>query len=575
MTYSGFISGESATNLGGTLAYSGTATTAVYVGTNYVITPSGLTSTNYDISFVAGKLDITKKALTITAADKTKVYDGAVFSPFTVTYSGFITGESATNLGGTLAYSGTATTAVNVGTNYVITPGGLTSTNYYISFVAGKLDITKKALTIAAEDKTKCYDGAVFSPFTVTYSGFITGESATNLGGTLTFSGTAATAINAGSYIITPGGLTSGNYAISFINGTLTVNSLPVPTITGTSAVCEGTTFLSYTTEAAMTGYSWSISAGGTITAGALTNAVVVNWNTTGARTLSVNYVNANGCTATNAVVKNVTVNPVPGNAGSITGMTDICAGVQGVDYSIPVIPNALTYKWSIPPGATIASGDGTPGIKVNYGANASSGNVSVYGYNLCEYGKGTTLAVKVNPLPEAAGSITGQSTFAQGTRGSGYSVNPIANATSYTWTLPTGATIVSGANTNAITVDFSMNAVSGNISVYGSNSCVSGAVSPAFAVALPVNLPVPEYGVYPVPNNGHFTVSIKSPVETTFTISIIDHLGQKVMDINNAETVNGIYMKVIDLPPLPSGYYYVEFLSSQFKETRKMFVKR
>jgi hypothetical protein len=56
-----------------------------------------------------------------------------------------------------------------------------------------------------------------------------------------------------------------------------------------------------------------------------------------------------------------------------------------------------------------------------------------------------------------------------------------IANAVSYNWVLPAGATLVSGANTNSITVDFATNAVSGVIKVNGMNDCGSGAVSPNF----------------------------------------------------------------------------------------------
>jgi hypothetical protein len=57
-----------------------------------------------------------------------------------------------------------------------------------------------------------------------------------------------------------------------------------------------------------MTGYSWSVSAGGTITAGAATNSITVTWNTAGAKTVSVNYTNAGLCTAASASVYNLSV---------------------------------------------------------------------------------------------------------------------------------------------------------------------------------------------------------------------------------------------------------------------------
>ena len=62
----------------------------------------------------------------------------------------------------------------------------------------------------------------------MTYVGFVGAESAAVLGGTLAYSGTSQGATNAGSYAITPGGLTAGNYSLSYVNGTLTVNPAPI-----------------------------------------------------------------------------------------------------------------------------------------------------------------------------------------------------------------------------------------------------------------------------------------------------------------------------------------------------------
>ena len=90
-------------------------------------------------------LIVMPRALTIMADDKTKVYDGMVYSPFTVSYAGFVTGEDDTDLGGALTFSGTATTATDVKSDYVITPRGLISDNYAITFVDGTLSITKAA----------------------------------------------------------------------------------------------------------------------------------------------------------------------------------------------------------------------------------------------------------------------------------------------------------------------------------------------------------------------------------------------------------------------------------------------
>ena len=220
-TYSGFVNSEDETALGGSLTYAGDAAAATNAGT-YSITPQGVTSDNYEITFADGSLEIGKAALTVTADNKTKTYDGSAFTAFTSTFSGFVNSEDATVLGGALTYTGTATTATNAGT-YTITPTGVTSSNYEIAFVNGSLEIGKAALTVTADDKAKTYDGSAFTAFTSTYSGFVNSEDATVLGGALTYTGAATTATNAGTYTITPQGVTSDNYEIAFVNGSLEI----------------------------------------------------------------------------------------------------------------------------------------------------------------------------------------------------------------------------------------------------------------------------------------------------------------------------------------------------------------
>ncbi|MEI7664169.1 MAG: GEVED domain-containing protein, partial [Bacteroidota bacterium] len=88
-----------------------------------------------------------------------------------------------------------------------------------------------------------------------------------------------------------------GNGTVS-PNLAVTVNAQPAPTVSGPAAVCALSTGNVYTTQAGMTGYTWTVSAGGAITAGTGTNSITVTWNTSGAQTVSVNYANASGCTA-------------------------------------------------------------------------------------------------------------------------------------------------------------------------------------------------------------------------------------------------------------------------------------
>jgi len=96
-------------------------------------------------------------------------------------------------------------------------------------------------------------------------------------------------------------------------------------------------------------------------------------------------------------------------------------------------------------------------------------------------------------------GPITGDNSVCEGQQGVAYSVAPIINATSYNWTIPPGAIISGGGNTNSIVVDFPAGSTSGIVSVYGVNPCGNG---PSSQLPVTVNaLPVADAGNdFPIP---------------------------------------------------------------------------
>ena len=89
-----------------------------------------------------------------------------------------------------------------------------------------------------------------------------------------------------------------------------------------------------------------------------------------------------------------MTVNSAPAQPAAISGFTAVCSGEEGVVYSIDPVANTDTYTWSVPAGSTIASGQGTTSITVNF--SSSSGNVSVIASNVCGNSTARTLSVNV-----------------------------------------------------------------------------------------------------------------------------------------------------------------------------------
>ena len=229
----------------------------------------------------------------------------------------------------------------------------------------------------------------------------------------------------------------------------VTVNALPVPTITGPTPVCQNSTGNVYTTEAGMTSYVWNV-VGGTITAGgtATDNTVTVTWTTVGIETVSVNYNNANGCAATNPTVYNVTVNTLP--APTIAGPTPVCQNSTGNVYTTQ--PGMTNYVWAVVGGTITAGGTttdnsvtvtwttvGTETVSVNYseGTGCTAANPTVYN-------------VTVNALPIP--TIAGPTPVCQNSTGNVYTTQ--AGMTNYVWVVVGGTITAGGTNTdNSVTI--------------------------------------------------------------------------------------------------------------------------
>jgi len=137
---------------------------------------------------------------------------------------------------GTYAYSG-----ANVLDISTTSPGGV-----YVDYGTGALTIDKALLIATANSLTKTYDGTGFSGGNgVSYAGFVAGENASVLSGSVTYGGTAQGARNAGSYTLTASGLSSQNYDIAYASGALTINRAVISSVSGITAdnkVYDGTT---------------------------------------------------------------------------------------------------------------------------------------------------------------------------------------------------------------------------------------------------------------------------------------------------------------------------------------------
>ena len=213
--YAGFASEEGASILSGILAYEYNYVQGDPPG-EYSITPSGLTADNYEIEFVAGKLTVERKEISVAWGNQTSfVYNGTEQAP-TATAEGLVNGDECT-----ITVSG----AKDVG-SHTATATKLSNANYKLptTGLEQNFEITKATLTITAKNKTIAY-GDEPANDGVEYSSFLGSDDASVLGGTLTYGYNYEKGNKTGEYVITPSGLTADNYEINFVSGTLTVET--------------------------------------------------------------------------------------------------------------------------------------------------------------------------------------------------------------------------------------------------------------------------------------------------------------------------------------------------------------
>jgi hypothetical protein len=90
-----------------------------------------------------------------------------------------------------------------------------------------------------------------------------------------------------------------------------------------------------------------------------------------------------------------MSIQPLPTFATSITGPATVIANQSNVTYSVPST-SGMQYNWTVPPGATIVSGQGTNTIVVNFGS--SSGSVSVTQTNPLGQTSSINIPITVSP---------------------------------------------------------------------------------------------------------------------------------------------------------------------------------
>ena len=172
---------------------------------NYAITGTS-NSANYDVTVEPANYEITKKVVTVRADNKTSVYGDALAElTYTIPEGTLVGNDNKEALGVTLVKED----GLTVG-NYKIT-GTSNSTNYDVTVEPANYEITKKAVTVKADNKTSVYgDALVELTYTISEGTLVGNDNEDALGVTLV----KEDGLIVGNYVIT-GTSNSTNYDVT------------------------------------------------------------------------------------------------------------------------------------------------------------------------------------------------------------------------------------------------------------------------------------------------------------------------------------------------------------------------
>ena len=170
---------------------------------------------------------------------------------------------------------------------------------------------------------------------------------------------------------------------------------------------------------------------------------------------------NSCGTSGNSNCVYTKTLSP-PLTPGTIYGKTVVCQG-KSETYYVNSVTGAKNYTWNLP--STWTGYSNTNSINVTTGG---SGSISVTANNDCGSSSLQSLFVNVTPTPSIPGTISGKTSVCPG-KSEIYTINPVSDATGYTWVWPSSWTS-SGSTVTSLTVQTGN--VGGTIYVTANNIC-------------------------------------------------------------------------------------------------------
>ncbi len=287
--------------------------------------------------------------------------------------------------------------------------------------------------------------------WTIASGGTITAGAAT---ASITFTAGASGTVALSCTVTTTAGATStGTFSTTIV-------AAPVaPVISAPAFVTANATGLAATitnTAAEPTGstYAWTITSGGTITAGAATASITFTAGASGTVAFSCKVTTTAGATSTGTFSSTIVAAPVQPVISAPNPVTANATGLTATITNTAAEPAGSTYAWTITSGGTITAGAATASITFTAGASGtvafSCKVTTTAGATSTGTFSSTIVAAPVQPAISAPNPVTANATGLTATL-TNTAAEPAGST--YAWAITNGGgTITSGTSGTSIT---------------------------------------------------------------------------------------------------------------------------
>ncbi|MEO8086441.1 MAG: T9SS type A sorting domain-containing protein [Bacteroidota bacterium] len=262
-----------------------------------------------------------------------------------------------------------------------------------------------------------------------------------------------------------------------------------------------------------------------------------------------------------------------PEMPGLISGPKYGQCGASGVEYSLSLVSGATKYQWAISDTnyAVIVGNDSIDTIALNFADSLDSVVVGVIAVNSCGATGESTITIYGRPdlpsVPAGNKSVCSSSNEKYSTLGA-------SGATSYVWTIPSGASIIGSDKGDTIVVHWG--STSGNVSVRAVNACGNSGDS-SLAVVVNAcrvanhNSQSISIDAYPNPSSGIINLDVKQSVSADIEVNVYDIFGRLVLNRDITKPGNSF---ILNFDSFDKGTYFVKVITANEQEIIKIAIE-